>query len=700
MIRRMMLLFVLSSFTAVAAAGVPRPDAVTPSPFGQRMSDRFTPGDGLPEGPVTAVAVSSDGVRVQTAAGSATLVDGHWNRGGKRLAVDYPFLNRKALPAGTHVRGAARDSRGTVWVVSDRGAMRSDGDRFGPVSVKGALIAAAGTAGTQIGQPDYTSAAADSKGHVWLGALSGVFASSDGENWTLIDGRRGLPYEHVTSLAVGMQGDLWVGTVEGVCHRGLNGKWEYYWGRRWLPDNRVNALAAAPDGVWVATNGGVAHLYHRQISLEEKSRHYEEITQARHSRRGYITWCGFKVEGDPKGGLIRFADDNDGLWSGMYVAAEAFRYGATHDPEARALAKKSMDAMLDLLTYTGSPGFPARAIVYKGEDIAGYDEKLQSRIEGKDYTIWFQSPVNPNILCKGDTSSDELDGHYWAWYVYHDLVADAAEKKRIEAACAAVTDNIIAHDFNLVGPTGYHTRWGVWAPKYLNDDPVWRGGRGLNSLEILSHLKVAYHLTGNPKYQEAYLYLINKHHYLTNTIDQRATGDWWRQNHSDDELAACAYYPIMQLEKDPELRKVLVRSLETTWAPERAEHSSFLNFIYGSGTDSPCDVEESLQNLRDWPWELICWECDNRHRADVQITWAPRPENAESGRGPRNPFHTDRVLPASERVVAKWNEDPFVPSGRFLRPGTGNSGYAEQDGMSWLLPYWMGRYHGMIAATK
>ena len=47
-------------------------------------------------------------------------------------------------------------------------------------------------------------------------------------------------------------------------------------------------------------------------------------------------------------------------------------------------------------------------------------------------------------------------------------------------------------------------------------------------------------------------------------------------------------------------------------------------------------------------------------------------------------------------VYAKWNEDPFVPAGRFLRPGTGNSGYAEQDGMSWLLPYWMGRHHRLL----
>ena len=39
--------------------------------------------------------------------------------------------------------------------------------------------------------------------------------------------------------------------------------------------------------------------------------------------------------------------------------------------------------------------------------------------------------VDPQILCKGDTSSDEMDGHYFAWLVYYDLVANDDEKRQI-----------------------------------------------------------------------------------------------------------------------------------------------------------------------------------------------------------------------------------------------------------------------------
>src|SRR5205814_1503173 len=104
---------------------------------------------------------------------------------------------------------------------------------------------------------------------------------------------------------------------------------------------------------------------------------------------------------------------SDLLWTALYIAAESFRYGATKDPEARRLAKKSMDALLDLTKLSGVPGYPARAIINKGEKVYGYDPNETVRVPGETDKIWFQSPVDPNVLCKGDTSSDELDGHYF-----------------------------------------------------------------------------------------------------------------------------------------------------------------------------------------------------------------------------------------------------------------------------------------------
>jgi hypothetical protein len=342
--------------------------------------------------------------------------------------------------------------------------------------------------------------------------------------------------------------------------------------------------------------------------------------------------------------------------------------------------------MLDLVRYTGVPGFPARAIIRQGEEADGYDADETVRIPGETEKIWFRSPVDPKVLCKGDTSSDELDGHYYAWSVYYDLVADASEKERIRAAVQAVTDNILEHDLTLVGPTGRRTLWGVWSPKFLNDDPTWWEERGLNALEILSYLKVAEQICGQPRYREKARELIEKHHYLLNTVTEKVAGPWWSVNHSDDQMAFMMYYALMQREKDPATRLVLLQSLERSWRIERPERSPFFNFVYGACSGQPCDTEAAVATLQEWPWELIDWQARGTHRHDVTVL---------SHRGEaRAREQLTRALPAGERRLMRWNGNPYECDG-----GTPD-GRSEEDGSAWLLPYWMGRYRGFIAERK
>ncbi|MEV4899464.1 hypothetical protein AB0K48_60125, partial [Nonomuraea sp. NPDC055795] len=47
------------------------------------------------------------------------------------------------------------------------------------------------------------------------------------------------------------------------------------------------------------------------------------------------------------------------------------------------------------------------------------------------------------------------------------------------------------------------------------------------------------------------------------------------------------------------------------------------------------------------------------------------------------------VLPIDERVISHWNHDPY-------KLDQGGDGYGEHDGTSYLLPFWMGRYHRLI----
>ena len=286
------------------------------------------------------------------------------------------------------------------------------------------------------------------------------------------------------------------------------------------------------------------------------------------------------------------------------------------------------------------------------------------------------------MLFKGDTSSDEIAGHYLAWFVSHRLVADEEEQKAIADACRAVTDHILDHDYTLVGPDGKRTSWGVWTPAVLNEDPEWAGERGLGSLEILSHLRVALHLCPCARYEQAYNTLVREHHYALNTARQKVLPPDGEDNHSDDELAACAYYPLLLLETDPQLRALYLLSLERTNAILSPGRSPFHNVIYQACTGRGCDVQAVMAWLQDAPLDLRDWAMSNSHRKDILL----REERDRFGK-----LQTVQPLPPSEIGVMKWNRNPFLADW----PG---EGIREMDGAFWLLPYWMGRYHGVIPA--
>lgn len=643
------------------------------------MSDRYTTVHGLPAASVKSIRMVESSVVAETAAGQATFANGRWRAGGEPAPSPFPFLAGARLPEGATVLSAAGLPSGKTFVVTNAGVFQSSGSRYVPFTFPRRYL----TQQTPVNiDAEISCVAVDAQGLIWFGSNVGIFSTDGAEYWNVFDRTTGLPYEYITNLALGPDGQIWAGTREGVC-RYVNGAWQYYWGPRWLPNNRVNSILPTPDGgAWVATEGGVARIHDRPMTLAQKAAHYQQITDTRHNRYGFISGCRLKVPGDPTKGHILNASDNDGLWTAIYAGAQCFRYAATKDPAAREAARKSMFAMLDMVKVTGIKGFPARAFFRKGEEVDGYDPNETVRIDGEKDKIWFQSPVDPQVLCKGDTSSDELDGHYFTWLVFHDLVATPEEKQRVRAVVEAVTDNILDHDYSLVGPTGRKTRWGVYGPKYVNDDPTWWEERGLNSLSMLSYLKIAHHIVGKERYRREFRELIDKHHYLLNLVRQKVAEPWHGVNHSDDQMAFLMYYAFFHLEQDPAIRRVLLQSIDRSWRYERPEASPFFNFVYGAATGSPCDLERSAESLREWPWELVEWECRASQRHDVTVR--------TSARESRSVSELTTVLPPSERRLMRWNGNPYQADG-------GSPNGAEEDcGSAWLISYWMGRYHKFL----
>lgn len=628
------------------------------APFVEHVRVRI-PGSGITG--VTDLFFDENNRLVATAGGIAHVLgkDGTWTERPNPAPAD------PAAPSGLPVWVSAQWGR-AVWYATANGLyISSDGassaERYEQYGVNGPLA-------TDVAALVLVNDA------MYVGTPLGISVCTEDGTWTAITGDDGLPFEDVTALAADSQGRIWIGTTEGAilyapgdAHR----TWYYRWGERYLPGSIVSAIAiAADDTPYFATDGGIGAIALKQTTLLEKAESIEARVNERHRRLGLVAPCTLDDPFEPTTFTISDGP-NDGLWTAYHVAAMALAYGATGDPAAKASATTGMEALYMLQNVTGIPGLPARSVV-------PIEDK---RPEKGD---WHRSP-DGKFFWRGDTSSDEIDGHYLAFYTYWTHIAkdDPAKREQCIAQVRAMTDYIVDNGYQLIDVTGERTTWGIWDPESLNDDPERYLENGLNALQMLSFLKTAHTITGDEKYDRHYQSLIVDHGYLSNLLTAKKVFPD-ENNHSDNQLGHVAWYPILQQETDPRVRAALHAGIRRHYRIVEPEKPSFFIFTYATIDPTHADIAAGLENLRETPEDRRAWPMHNSQRTDVD--WNPRLDRM----GNRQLM---RVLPADERHFQKWNQNPYLAD-------DGDDGHIENDGAAYLLPYWMGRYHGFIAAAR
>lgn len=525
---------------------------------------------------------------------------------------------------------------------------------------------------------------------VWLAALGGLHEYRNGRFRRTLTPRDGLPSTDVRCVVPGADGRLWVGTASGVA-RWDGVRWEVRAGRRWLLEDDVRDLALDADGTaWIATPAGVSALRSTRLTLAAKARHFHAILEARHVRPpGIVEKCRLRRPGDLSSWEPE-DDDNDGGYTALAMAMEAYRHAATGDPAALAAARRALAACEFLLDVTGPDGFLARSVIpATWREMHDPNENLADPVWAEH---WMTDPRNKRVpvrwrpspdgqwLWKGDTSSDEVTAHCFGYFVMHELAPDDADRNRVRRQVARIVDHLLRHGLVLRDLDGRPTRWGVWAPEALNDSPDWAMERGINSVEILSFLKLAHRLTGDPRYAAEYRRLIEEHHYDRNVREAPNLNPAWR-TYIDLELLAFAYPALLAYEEDPRLHRLYRRSFERWHQAVRADGNPFFEFLYARhGNRLHARLDDAMAFLRDTPLDLIRWDVDLSRREDLVLRRSPEVER----------WQTDRLCPPSEIGYSRTDQNPWL-----ARQGDG--GRSESDGVFWLLPYWMGRHHGWIA---
>ena len=515
----------------------------------------------------------------------------------------------------------------------------------------------------------------DSRGTLWVATPAGLAARNADATWRVVRGRQGLPWEELTCMARVPNDGLWLGSTRGAIlylPYAEGRQWYYRAGKRYLADDHVLNVALSPDGrtVYLETAGGPSRIVLERITLYDKAEFLEARLNERHRRLGMPSPALYNDQ-YTMDRWVHGPQPSDGLWTGYHVAAMSLAYSLTLEDRYRESARVGMEALYLLQNVTGIPGLVARSVVAVDEPAAEDVRHLPN---------WHLTD-DGRYLWRDDVSSDQLDGHFLAFYAYFEHIAqfDPMERRRLERQIRQVLDYILDNNYTVPDWHGRRTMWGWWAPELVNDDPNNYIETGLYSLMMLSFLKNAYYVTGDGKYLDHFFHLIEHHDFLSNLLlEKKLFPD--ELNHSDDQLAAVAYYPILQLEHDPFIRETLHRAIRRHALVEAAERNSFFAFVYATIDADDADLAGGVRTLREFPRDRRNWRMENSHRADVVLSPHPNRGGAKV---------LMEVLPYDEHQFERWNEDPY-------QPDDGGDGRLCGSGEHYLIPYWIARYHNLI----
>jgi len=493
-----------------------------------------------------------------------------------------------------------------------------------------------------------------------------------------------LPWTEITYVEV-IDNRLWFGSTKGAFILKEDGKFGYYYGQRWLPGNNVKHISKGTDGsILILTDKGLGQIIFEEMTLHDKAQYYEKQVRNRHIRLGFNATLTDMENGNFDTGRLSDSD-NDGLWTTMYLAGQVFRYAVTQSEEALQNCREAMDAMERLFSINPVPGFPSRSF-----ERSGYIERLH------DPERW-QHTDDEEWDWKSTTSSDEAIGHIFAYGAMAELM-DNDLKDRAITLIDTLMSHIVRNDMYMVDFDGKPTTWGRWNPEYVNARPKMVGDRKINASNIIGMLQTAYHFTAKEKYKEKAFDLMENHGYLDNLMwpmkdvakAPEDADDWSKMlseswNHSDDEMYFVGYWGLYKYAFNDTLKTKFKEAIIDHWEIERPEKEGAWNIMTALTGTPNFDLEEAAWYLREHPMDMVSWNIMNSHRKDITFIEPNFREQTIS-----------EVLPPDERPVQRHNANMF----RLDRVSSKDGSEEYSAGDIWLLPYWMGRYLGVISEPK
>jgi hypothetical protein len=393
-----------------------------------------------------------------------------------------------------------------------------------------------------------------------------------------------------------------------------------------------------------------------RMSLHKKALLFEENVLRNHWIEGlYPSIVALPPDGSPPdqttAGRSNVAHSSS--WTGNYLAGQAYRYAFTRDESVRRHCDEILQALHRLQEMTGIPGFLARGY------LRGHGPSYEERDGASTSRFWHQGAGKwKDWRWRGSPSHHNYDDVIHGYGAYYDLAADDKQKEMMKRDMHALLSYIVDNDMNIFDEYGSREPF-IGTTDGKTPD--------LRTIMVTSCLKIAYHITGDEKFNRAYQKLVDQYGYRKRTTFPAAPR---RTEFDDTEHVLGDLDNMFRMEKDPELLRFYRAVLEAIWESNKDDRQAYYTFMHCaiSGQRDEQRLQAAIQNLRDYPTDKIFRPKMNSIRPEVKKVGGLAEEPLPMYERPldneyewkNNPYSLDGWMSREIASIDAAPEDPAV----------------------------------------
>jgi uncharacterized protein (TIGR03437 family) len=338
------------------------------------------------------------------------------------------------------------------------------------------------------------------------------------------------------------------------------------------------------------------------------------------------------------------------IWTGHYLAAEAFRYQVTQSADALNNVSQALAGIKSLLDVTGTNLLARCLVPLNSPYVAG--------IESEEAANGIYTNASAGYIWVGNTSRDQYLGVAFGLGVAWDMVGDQNVRNSISAIAARLIGFLTGHNWSVVMPNG-----SVSTSFLLRPD------------QMLTLLQIGAHVDSSTFSSE---YVIERTLLAATVLAPIAVDSANDSSYFKFNLDYISFYNLIRM--DASSAKSLYQAAYSVLRSATSGDQNAIFDMIDRGLNGP-------NASRDAEAAALINEWLQRSRRDITVNDA----NVVPSCGSQACTPIPVVLRPPDEYL--WEESPYQLSG-------GGSGMIETAGIDYLLPYWMARYYGVIGAVN